>query len=147
MLLRYSTQHAGDVYQFLHMKINNIIYSRDVQWLVKLWHEFYHIPNLHSTEEYYDPFDDYIEEPDSEQESENNLQETEQMPAIIEETDEHEDEPIATRTCSHDEEPIARRTRSQQDLSELARVANVKIGTNMNEWLNEIAFITIEMSD
>ena len=75
MLLRYSTQHAGDVYQFLHMKMNNIIYSRDVQWLVKLWHEFYHIPNLHSTEEYDDPFDDYIEEPDSEQESENNLQE------------------------------------------------------------------------
>ena len=72
---------------------------------------------------------------------------TEQIPVIIEDTDEQKDEPIATRTCSHDEEPIARRTRSQQDLSELARVANVKIGTNMNEWLNEIAFITIEMSD
>ena len=50
MLLGYSTQHAGNVYQFLHMKMNHIIYSQDVQWLGKLWHEFYHIPNLHSAD-------------------------------------------------------------------------------------------------
>ena len=68
-----------------------------MQWLGKLWHEFYHILNLHSAEKYEDPFDDYIEEPDTEQESEKNLQETEQKPAIIQDTDE-EDEPIAMRT-------------------------------------------------
>ena len=51
------------------------------------------------------------------------------------------------RTQSHNEEPIASRTRSQQDLSELAGFADVKIGTNINEWLNEITFITSEMSD
>ena len=35
MLLGYSTQHSGDVYQFLHMKNNHIIYSQDVLWLGK----------------------------------------------------------------------------------------------------------------
>ena len=29
----------------------------------------------------------------------------------------------------------------------MAGFANVKIGTNINEWLNDIAFITSEMSD
>ena len=29
----------------------------------------------------------------------------------------------------------------------MAGFANIKIGTNINEWLNEIAFITSEMSD
>ena len=29
----------------------------------------------------------------------------------------------------------------------MATSVNVKIGTNINEWLNEIAFITSEMSD
>ena len=29
----------------------------------------------------------------------------------------------------------------------MAGFADVKIGTNINEWLNEIAFITSEMSD
>ena len=77
MLLGTSTQHAGDVYWFLHMKTNHI------QWLRKLWHEFYHILNLHSAEQHEDPFEDYIEEPDTEEESEKNLQETEQIPVII----------------------------------------------------------------
>ena len=89
-----------------------------MQWLGKLWHEFYHVLNLHSVEKYEDLFDDYIEEPDTEQESEKNLQETEQMSTIIEDTEEEDDEPIAMRTQSHDEEPIVSRTRSQQDLSE-----------------------------
>ena len=47
---------------------------------------------------------------------------------------------------SHDEEPIASRTRSQQYLSELAGLADVNMGTNINEWLNEIAFVTSDMS-
>ena len=96
MLLGYSTQHAGDVYWFLHMKMNHIISRQDVQWLGKLWHEFYHILNVHSAEKYEDPFDTYIQESETEKESENNLQETEQTPAIIEDTDEEEYEPIAT---------------------------------------------------
>ena len=31
MLQGYSTQHAGDVYWFLHMKTNHIRYSQTVQ--------------------------------------------------------------------------------------------------------------------
>ena len=106
MLLGYSTQHAGDVFWFLHMKTNHIRYSQDVQWLGKLWHQFYHILNLHSAEQHEDPFEDYIEEPETEKESEKNLQETEQMPVFIKDMEEQEDEPIATRTQSHDEEHI-----------------------------------------
>ena len=53
-----------------------------MQWLGKLCHEFYHIPNMHSSKE--------------------NIQETEQMPAVIKDTHEdaheEEDELIVTRT-------------------------------------------------
>ena len=37
--------------------------------------------------------------------------------------------------------------RSQQNLTEMAEFANIKIVTNINEWLNEIAFVTSKMSD
>ena len=60
MFMGYSTQHAGDVYRFLHMKINHIIYSRDEEWLGKMWHEFYCSPSSHSADTYVDPFDDYM---------------------------------------------------------------------------------------
>ena len=70
-----------------------------MQWLGKLWHEFFHIVNLHCTDKYKDPFNEYIEEISTkQQESEKNLQETEQIPATIEDTDQQEDEPIAMRT-------------------------------------------------
>ena len=58
-----------------------------------------------------------------------------------------EDEPIAARTRSHDSEPITSRMRSQQDLTDTAGFADVKSGSNLNEWLNEIAFVTSDMSD
>ena len=98
MFIGYSTQHAGDVYRFLHMKTNHIIYSRDVQWFGKLWHEFYSVLSTHSADKYVDPFDDYIEETGTDQEVEDNVQETEQMRVIIKDTNEGEDELIATRT-------------------------------------------------
>ena len=87
MLQGYSEHHAGDVYWFLYMKTNHIRCSQDVQWLRKLWHEFYHILNLHSAEQHEDPFEDYIEENDTEEESEKNLQETEQNLVIIKDTE------------------------------------------------------------
>ena len=98
MFMGYSTQHAGDVYRFLHMKTSHIIYSQDVQWLGKRWHEFYHILSTHSADKYVDPFDDYIEETGTNQEVEDNKQETEQMPGVIKDTNEEEDELIATST-------------------------------------------------
>ena len=69
------------------------------------------------------------------------------MLVFIKDTEEQEDEPIATRMQSHDEEPIASSTLSQQGLSELAGFTDLKIGTNLNERLNEITFLTSEMSD
>ena len=108
MLMGYCTQHSGDVYRFLHMKTNHVIYCRDVQWLGKMWHEFYS-----SADTYVDPFDDYIEEAGPDQEAESNAQEVEPTPVEAEETSFEEDEPIAARTRSHDSEPIASRTRNE----------------------------------
>ena len=58
------------------------------------------------------------------------------MPAIAEDTSGVKNEPVAARTRRHDTEPIASRTRSQPDLTEMASIAHVKIGSNLNEWLN-----------
>ena len=73
-----------------------------MQWLGKLWEEFYHILNMHSADKYVDQFDDYIEETGTEQEVENSIQETEteQMPVVIEDTNDEENALIATRTQS-----------------------------------------------
>ena len=79
MFMGYSTQHAGDVYRFLHQKTNHVIYSRDVQWLGRMWDEVYNIPSNHSADAYVDPFDDYIEEIGTDQEIENNAPGAEQM--------------------------------------------------------------------
>ena len=118
MFLGYSTQYAGDVYRFPHMKTNHIIHSRDVQWLGKMWHDFHSVPSNHCADAYVDPFDDYIEENGTGQEVEENVQEKQQVP--VEEEDVHvssleEEEPIAARTRSHDSQSISTRTRSQQD--------------------------------
>ena len=69
------------------------------------------------------------------------------MPVETEETSIEEQEPIAARTRSHDSEPIASRTRSQQDLTGIAGFAEDKTGSNLHEWLNEIAFVSSKMSD
>ena len=86
MFICYSTQHAGDVYRFMPLKTNYVIYSRDVQWPGKMWNEFYSIPSNHSADAYVDPFDDYIEETGTEQETESNVQEVEPTPIETEET-------------------------------------------------------------
>ena len=75
MFMGYSTQHAGDLYMFLHLKTNRVIYSRDVQWLGKMWKEFYNIPSNHSEDAYIDPFDDYNEDSVTEQETGSNVHE------------------------------------------------------------------------
>ena len=68
------------------MKTNHVIYSRDVQWLDKMWHEFYSIPSSHSADAYVDPFNDYIEETGTDQEVKSNTQETELTPVEAEGT-------------------------------------------------------------
>ena len=95
---------------------------------------------------YGDPFDDYIEDNGTDQEVETKAQRAQQMPIETEDTN-IEEVPIAARTRSHDSECIANRTRSQQDLTDTAGFADVKTGSNLHEWLNEIAFVSSEMSD
>ena len=112
-----------------------------------MWNEFHSIPSSHSADAYVDPFDDYIEETGTDQESENNAQGKEQMPVEAEETNVEDEEPIAPRTRSHDSEPIASRTRSQQDLTDIAGFAGVKTGSNLHELLNEISFVPTGHSD
>ena len=126
MFMGYSTQHAGDVYRFLHLNTNHVIYRRDVQWLGKMWNEFYSIPSNHSTDAYVDPCDDYVEDPGTGQGTESNAQEVEPTPIETEETNVEEEELIATRTRSLDSEPIASRTRSQQDLTEMTGLLMLK---------------------
>ena len=43
MVIGYLTAHAGNVYSFIHSKTNQIIYSCDVQWLNRLWGEYYKV--------------------------------------------------------------------------------------------------------
>ena len=107
MFMGYSSQHPVDMYRFLHLKTNHVIYSRDVQWLGKMWNEFYSVPSNHSAGAYVGPFDDYIEDSGTDQEIESNVQEVEPTPIETEQTCLEEDEPIAVKTRSHDSEPIA----------------------------------------
>ena len=81
-----------------------------------------------------------------EQETKINVQEGEPTPIETESTSLEEEEPIVARTRSHDSAPIASRTRSQQDLTDIAGFADVRTGSNIHEWLNEIVFVTNEMS-
>ena len=118
-----------------------------MQWLDKIWKEFYDIPSNHNVDTYVDPFVDYIEETDVEQENNNPNQEVEPTPTDTESTSLHEEEPIAARTRSHDSAPIASRTRSQHDLTDMTGFVDVKTGSNLHEWLNETAFVTTETSD
>ena len=99
----------------------------------------------HSTDEYVHPFDDYIKDNSASQRIDE--VETEQTPVDTDEINIEDVEPVTARTRSHDSELIASCTRSQQDMTEIANFANLKTGSNVQEWLNEIAFIMSEMSD
>ena len=60
------------------------------------------------------------------------------------------DEPVASRTRSQStaSQPIAARTRQALGSSpEMSAFADVKDDKTLNEWLNEIAFVTSTMSD
>ena len=45
-----------------------------------MWRQFYSVPSNHSADAYVDPFDDYIEEIDTGQEVEGNVQDKVQAP-------------------------------------------------------------------
>ena len=109
MFLGYSTQHAGDVYRFLHMKTNHTIHSLDLEWLGKMWHEFYNVPSNHSADAYVDTFDNYIDWSRGGRKCSSKEHEPVEQENIHDSSLE-EEEPIAARTRGHDSEPIATRT-------------------------------------
>ena len=63
--------------------------SRDVQWLGKMWNEFYSIPSSHSADAYVDPFD---EDTGTDHKVETNAQGAEQSLYKTEETSIEEEE-------------------------------------------------------
>ena len=158
MLLGYGEVHAGDVYRFLNMRTKRIIHSRDVQWMNKMWSQYYQVPQTHTERGYVDPFYELVL-PGSQQSGEN-VEQDAQEEAEAEQHNEEEDfpqdeeevhaepegQPIASRTRSQ-VQPIAERTRSRVDQEDLTAFADVHRGTNMNEWLQEVAFVTGTMSD
>ena len=65
LIVWYSTQHAGDVYRLLNPKTSRVIHSRDVEWIGKMWAEFYKIKMIDRASGYVDPDEDFqLEEED-----------------------------------------------------------------------------------
>ena len=59
LFVRYSTQHAGDVYRLLNPKTSRVIHSTDVKWIGKMWAEFYKIKMIDRASGYVDPNEDF----------------------------------------------------------------------------------------
>ena len=70
LFVGYSTQHAGDVYRFLHPKTSRVIHSRDVKWIGKTWGEFYKIKMIDRASGYVDPDEDFQLEVEEDQDVE-----------------------------------------------------------------------------
>ena len=70
LFVRYSTQHAGDVYRLLNPKTSRVIHSRDVKWTGKTWAELYKIEMIDRASGYVDPDEDLQLEEEEDQEDE-----------------------------------------------------------------------------
>ena len=164
LFVGYSTQHAGDVYRLLNPKKNMVIHSRDVKWIGKMRAEFYKIKMIDRASGYVDPDEDFqleeeqedqdIDEEESRPEEDDSdtiqvgqsqAEESTETPAGV-----ADDEPMASRTRSRTatDEPIAARTRQALGSDpEKSAFTDVKAEKTLNEWLQEIAFMTSTMSD
>ena len=67
LFVRYSTQHAGDVYRLLKPKMSRVIHSRDVKWTGKTWAESYKIKMIDRASGYVDLEDDFQLEEEEDQ--------------------------------------------------------------------------------
>ena len=155
LLLGYTTKHAGDVYRFLNMETQRVVHSRDVQWLDKNWAQFYRVPQQHQEDAQINPWQGIELVDDDANEDEQGPQPQEQaVPEQVEEEDVPEiqerrvsfESPVASRTRSQTA-PVASRTRSSLGAEDLASFASVSHGNNLQEWLQEVAFVTATMSD
>ena len=152
LFVGYSTQHAGDVYRLLNPKTSRVIHSRDVKWIGKMWAEFYKIKMIDRASGYVDPDEDLQLEEEEDQDE----------PEVIQVGQSQTEEPTETPVGVASDEPVASRTRSQTTASEpvaartmqalgsspeMSAFADVKDDKTLNEWLNEIGFVTSTMSD
>ena len=99
LFVRYSAQHAGDVYRLLHPKTSRVIHSRDVKWIGKTWAEFYKIKMIDRASGYVDPDEDLRLEEEEDQEEEEEEEETEpeeNEPEVIQVGQSQAEEPTET---------------------------------------------------
>ena len=163
LFVGYSTQHAGDVYRLLNPKTSRVIHSRDVKWIGKMWAEFYKIKKIDRASGYVDPDEDFQLEEEEDQDVEEEETEPEEEEAeVIQVGQSQAEEPTETPVGVADDEPVASRTRSQTATDEpiaartrlalgsdpeMSAFADVKDEKTLNEWLQEISFVTSTMSD
>ena len=163
LFVGYSTQHAGDVYRFLNPKTSRVMHRRDMRWTGKTWAEFYKIKMIDRASGHVDPDEDLqLEEEEDQDVEEEELEPEENESEVIQVGQSQAEEPTETPVGVADDEQVASRTRiknaadepiaarTRQALGsnpEMSAFADVKDDKSLNEWLNEIAFVTSTMSD
>ena len=110
-----------------------------MKWLDKTWGQYCKIPTKDMVQEEIEIYE--------ENESQEEMLEEQEMHEqdIRYEEPEEEEGPIASRTRSQVEQPISSRTRSQT--MDVASIADIKCGNNIQEWLEDVAFVTGTMCD
>ena len=114
LFVRYSNQHAGDIYRLLNPKTSRVTHSRDVKWIGKTWAEFYKIKMIDRASGYVDPDEDFhLEEEEDKDIDEEELEPEEDNSDSIQVGQSQAEEPTETPVRVADDEPVASRTRSQ----------------------------------
>ena len=133
-----------------------------MKWIGKTWAEFYKIKIIDRVSGHVDPDEDFqLEEEDQDVEEEETEPE-ENESEVIHVGQSQAAEPTETPVGVASDEAVASRTRSQTTASEqitartrqelgsspeMSAFADVKDDKTLNEWLHEIAFVTVTISD
>ena len=139
MFVGYSLNHPVDTYCFINLSTKRVIHSRDVKWLDKTWGQYYKIPTKDMVQEEIEIYEENENQDEMPEEQEMHEQ------GISYEEPEEEEGPIASRTRSQVELSISSRTRSLT--MDVASFADIKCRNNIQEWLEDVAFITATMCD
>ena len=139
MFVGYCLNYPADTYHFINLSNKRVICSRDVKWLDKTWGQYYKTPTKDMVQEEIEIYED-----NENQEEMLEEQEMHEQDISYEEPEEVEG-PTASRTRRQLEQPISSRTRSQT--MDVASFADIKCGNNIQEWLEDVAFVTGTMCD
>ena len=93
LFVRYSTQHAGDVYRLLHPKTSRVLQSRDEKWTGKMWADFYKIKIIDRASGYVDPDEDLQHEEEEDQDEQEEEEPEEDEPEVFQVGQAHAEEP------------------------------------------------------